>query len=196
MTTSTMKLARHFAAALLLAGLSSTAQANYIPASWSDLVDPSPDIRIPPSYPYVHDLTDNGAGSFRPLVDYIGAYSLTLHLYDDSYDGWFGAGEWAGVDAPGLFDDRVYFNLSGAFQGTAFEGASLIGWLQLNLTGTYDVVVSSFSGDFMFGGSRLDARGYRWTTIPQAIPEPGTLALLAIGLIGMGVALSRRRSRK
>jgi hypothetical protein len=30
---------------------------------------------------------------------------------------------------------------------------------------------------------------------PLAVPEPGSLALLAIGLIGMGVALSRRRSR-
>jgi hypothetical protein len=44
----------------------------------------------------------------------------------------------------------------------------------------------------MFDSSQLTARGYR----QMPIPEPGTLALLAIGLIGMGVALSRRRKKK
>ena len=185
-----LRLVKTLAAGLLLAGLSSTANANYIDWTWTDVVDPSPDVSIPPSYPYTHDLTDNDV-PYRPWLDYIAGYSLSLHLYDDEYDGWFGAGEWAMVDGSGWGDDQLFFNLDGAFEGTAFEGASLIGWLQLNLTGTYDVVISSYGGDFMFASSRLDAKGYR-----AAVPEPGTLALLAIGLIGMGVALSRRRNHK
>jgi hypothetical protein len=189
-----LRMLQTLAVGLLLTGLSSVANANYVPYTWVDVVDPSPDIYIGPDYPYTHNLTDNGPDSFRPLNDYIDWYSLSVHLYDDRYDGWFNAGEWALIEGAGggWFGDTVRFDLTNAFNGTVFEGASLIGWLQLNLTGTYSVVISSWSGDFMFDSSQLTARGYR----QMPIPEPGTLALLAIGLIGMGVALSRRRKQK
>jgi hypothetical protein len=188
-----LRLAKTLAVGLLLTGLCSVANANYVPYIWVDVKDPTPDIYIGPDYPYTHDLTNN-YDAFRPLEDYIDWYSLSVHLYDDQYDGWFSAGEWALIEGAGggWFGDRSYFDLSGSFSGTVFEGASLIGWLQLNLTGTYDVVISSHTGDFMFDSSRLTARGYRYVPIP----EPGTLALIAIGLIGMGVALSRRRNQK
>lgn len=177
------KIMTVLATTLLLAGFAGTASASYIDYSWSDVYDPNPDLRVPPSRTYTHNLTDNW-DAFRPGVDFIETFSLSVHLYDDSRDDWWSAGEWALVDVPGGGGDRTFFNVS----GSEFGGWSLVGWLQLNLTGTYTVTIESLSGDFLFGASRLDARGYR------AVPEPGTLALLALGIIGMGVALSRRRS--
>lgn len=172
-----------FAAAVLLAGMAGTADAAYIDYSWSDLYDPNPDLRIPPKRDYTHDLTD-GAGGFRPGTDLITDFSLSVQLYDDREGGWFD-----------LLDEAAWIETSGGNglwifgqTGGEFGGWSLTGWLQLNLTGTYTVTIESLWGDFFWGASRLDAHGVR------AIPEPGTLALLAIGLIGMGIALSRRRN--
>ncbi len=175
------KILSTLAAALLLSALAGTANASYIEYSWSHLYDPNPDLRVPPQRTYTHDLTQ-GADGFRPLTDLITEYTLSVHLYDDRYDGWFNLfDELAIIDTP----DGTYYTFD--IGGLEFGGWSLLGWLQLNLTGTYTVTIESLYGDFMFAGSRLDASGYR------AVPEPGTLALLALGLIGMGVALSRRR---
>ena len=66
----------------------------------------------------------------------------------------------------------------------------LTAWIQLQDTGLLDVTLSSTGGDFYFGSSKLTVTG---DSAP--VPEPSTLLLMGIGLLGL-VGYSRKRSKK
>ncbi len=174
-------------ASILLLGLSSIALADPIPASWSETLDFNPDIGFSSDFTsitYVHDLTNDG---FAPLDDILLFLELTINLFDDNDRG----GEAAYLDLPGLFGDRVFFDLSGDESG----GLSLAGWAELNVFGTLTVTVDRIWGDFTLGDSTLTGYGVTNSVpdVTHSVPEPGTLALLGIGLFGMGLARRRRK---
>lgn len=165
-------------AAALLAGSFS---AHAVPVTWVDTIDFTPDRYIAPnsSYSYTHNILDNG---YNPGVDYIYGYSLSVNLYDDGDRDL----DVALIDVPGLLGDTVFFNLSGVEYG----GWSLEGLAQLTFTGTYGVTITSLIGDFFLGSSTLTVRGEENS---RSVPEPGTLGLLGLGLLGVGAGMRKKK---
>jgi hypothetical protein len=172
-------------------GFAATAQAAYIPATWTDTInftnttlsDASRDTR---RVIYTHDITDEG---FRPLIDEINldhSFDLSLWLADDGDAD----GEKARIDLTFGLGLNYFTTTSFGLVGAEFGGYSLVGWAQLNYLGSLTITIASLGGDFNVLSSQLTAYGSRHT-----VPEPGTLALLGIGLLGMAFSLRRRPAK-
>ena len=166
-------------AAVLMTG---SMAAHATPVTWVDAIDFTPDRYIAPysSYSYSHNILDNG---YNPGVDSIYNYSLNVNLYDDNDRGL----DVALINVPGLIGDTIFFNLSGAEYG----GWSLEGQTQLTQTGVYGVTITSLIGDFFLGSSTLTVRGEENGS--RSVPEPGTLGLLGLGLLGVGAGMRKKK---
>jgi len=175
--------------AAVLLGMSGVVAA--VPMTWEDSYSPTGgDIYMEGSvfgpkdtHSWIFDITNDG---FNAVSDWVTNYSIKLDLYDDGdrdkflcYKGC----EFAFFDQPGLTGDRV-FEVGG---GDEEAGFSLLGLLSLNDNGMLDVELTAKSGDFYFAGATLSADGYA-----KNVPEPGTLALLGLGLAGLGAARRRK----
>jgi hypothetical protein len=175
MTKLTKTSAKWIAAAAILGG-SLSGVANAGPMSWSDYHDFTPDRLVTFFNPvvYTHDIT---AAGFNPGADVVDSYSLTFNLYDDQDR----EQEIALFSQPGNLFSNVFFDLSGAETG----GWTFSGVWQLESSGHLTVAISSLLGDFYLGSSTLTVKGH-------SVPEPGTLALFGVALLGFGLIRRKR----
>lgn len=179
-------LTKTFVAVAALVGLAGTANAAFVPATWTDTVaGNSTLINSSKDFTYTHDLTDNG---FRPLTDLITDFSLSLNFSDDKDTD----GEWATIKVADVlgFTNSYTFDIS----STNFtHGTTLLGLVELNALGTLSVTIHAIAAsDFYFGGSKLVAAGLQDT---KQVPEPETLAMFGIGLVGVAAAARRRKAK-
>ena len=167
-------------AAVALLGISSVAAA--VPMTWEDSYSPGSVYMSASGNDYeswTFDITNDG---FNPGSDLVANYGINLMFRDDSWLDW---SEYVYFDQPGLFGDR-YFEVD---TGNETAGASLFGLISINLDGMLDVALTAKRGDFYFKGATLEAFG-----IAKNVPEPGTLALLGLGLAGLGAARRRQKA--
>ena len=124
---------------------------------------------------------EHGLNGFVSKQDLVTRYQWDIVLVDDQRCdpleiGWFNQPGWIG-DGFALIGSNSY-------------RVSAAGLLDLNHWGGISGTLSVLKGDFILSSSTLTAQGRK--NSPAPVPEPTTIMLLAVGLIGTAVFVRKK----
>ena len=133
------------------------------------------------SFSYTHDLNDDDF-----ILGSAASATLSIDIMDDANDvdsGWWQIFDFelAWVTTSDLDLDTDWFTVQANDFSSELQLQALA---SLNADGLLDVTVTSLNGDFYVGNSVL--------SVITEVPEPGTIALVGAGLLGLFAA--RRRN--
>lgn len=162
-------------------GMAVAASVQASPISFTDVVNPA-DVFIAKNgaveqYTYLHDITDNG---FVSATDHITDADLYISMRDDGDE----SAENVRISMDNIIAEQSFHVTTGTHE---FEVNTAL----LQGDGKLSVTLKAIAGDFYFEQSRLEVDADR---AAAPVPEPGTMALVAFGVAGLGLALRRKQA--
>lgn len=192
---------------LVLMGTGGIAAA--APMTWTDVIDFNPDRLVPPTLSYHHSIADDGFTSYwmdnENGDDQVFSYDLEVEIYDDNQGSWRRG--WLGGlvyihdygEAAAIWTAGGVYSYNFAFSSNTYNNDGdlheFLGIADIYHDGTLNVSISSWYGDFYVASSTLTAHGDNGTDGMAPVPEPATMILMGLGLVGLA-GVSRKKLLK